>query len=544
MAKTKELLGRDNSNFLYYRACTDIASLLMQKEIVTGKELSWLIKEISGKYNLSSIPKYTDILRLIPDESDCRKILIRKPIKSVSGVLVIAIMAKPYPCPHGRCIYCPGGVEFETPMSYTGNEPITKKAQELDYDPRLQILSKINHYYSRGHDISKVELVIVGGTFPFMPLDYQVQFVKDAYDALNGEDTKSNTLAEAKALNEESRIRCVGFSMETKPDYCKKEHIDTMLELGMTRIEIGVQTLDESILRKVNRGHNLYDVFESFRIAKEAGFKIVAHMMPGLPGSSPDKDLKDFKTMFDDPRLRPDMLKIYPTLVLRNTGLQKMYEKGTYRSYSDDEFTDLLVNVKKITPQWVRIMRIQREIESPDIIVGPRAGNLRQLIQKKMFDKGFECNCIRCREIGHREISNRNTDPVLMRIEYTSSNGTELFLSIEDEKTASLFGFLRLRRLKNPHRNELRTFSGEPTAVVRELHVFGRMTKIGNKFSKDAFQHRGYGSSLLHAAEEIAANEFGLNKISVISAVGTRQYYRKFGYCNDGPYMSKTLMTK
>jgi elongator complex protein 3 len=271
MAKSKELLGRDNSKFLYYRACMDIASILMQKEIVTGKELSWLINENSGKYNLSSIPKYTDILKLIPDESDSRKMLIRKPIKSVSGVLVIAIMAKPFPCPHGKCIYCPGGVEFETPMSYTGNEPITKKAQEVDYDPRSQILSKMHHYYSRGHDISKVELVIVGGTFPLMPLDYQVQFVKDSYDALNGEGTKSNTLAEAKALNEESKIRCVGFSMETKPDYCKKEHVDTMLELGMTRIEIGVQNLDESIYRKVNRGHYHYDVFESFRIAKEAG---------------------------------------------------------------------------------------------------------------------------------------------------------------------------------------------------------------------------------------------------------------------------------
>jgi elongator complex protein 3 len=541
MAMTKELLVRDTSKFRYGRACMDIASILMQKEIITGKELSWLIKEISGKYNLNSIPKYTDILKLIPAESDSRMMLIRKPVKSLSGVLVIAIMAKPYSCPHGKCVYCPGGVEIGTPMSYTGNEPITKKAREVDYDPSSQILSKINHYYSRGHDISKVELVIVGGTFPFMPLDYQVGFVKDCYDTLNGEGTRSNTLAEAKALNEESKIRCVGFSMETKPDYCKKEHVDTLLDLGMTRIEIGVQTLDESIYRKVNRGHNLYDVFDSFRTAKEAGYKIVAHMMPGLPGSSPDRDLNDFRTIFDDPRLRPDMLKIYPTLVLRNTGLQKMYENGTYQSYSDDEFTDLLVKVKKITPKWVRIMRIQREIDSPDIIAGPRAGNLRQLLQKKMFESGFECNCIRCREIGHRGISNRSTDPVLMRNEYPSSNGTELFLSFEDEGTASLFGFLRLRRLKDPHRNELKTFSGEPSAVVRELHVFGRMTKVGNKFSKYSFQHRGYGSSLLHAAEEIVANEFGLNKISVISAVGTRQYYRKFGYYNDGPYMSKAL---
>jgi elongator complex protein 3 (tRNA carboxymethyluridine synthase) len=544
MAKTKELLAKDTLKFQYGSACMEIATRILQKEIVTSKDLSSLIKEVSGKYELNSIPKYTDILKLVPLESDSRKILIRKPSKSDSGVLVIALMAKPYSCPHGRCIFCPGGVEFGTPMSYTGNEPITRKAQQVEYDPYSQILSKITHYHSRGHEVSKVELVVVGGTFPFMPIHYQIEFVKRCYDALNGAGSKSSTLAEAKALNEESKIRCVGFSMETKPDYCKKEHIDIMLNLGMTRIEIGIQTLDETVYRKVNRGHNLTDVVESFQMAKDAGYKIVAHMMPGLPGSSPSKDLNDFRKLFSDPNFRPDMLKIYPTLVLRNTGLQKLYEKGMYEPYSDDEFTGLLIEVKKLVPPWVRIMRIQREIESPDILAGPRAGNLRQLLQKKLVQLGFECRCIRCREVGHRTISCRDADPTLLRTEYPSSNGTELFLSFEDERTGSLFGFLRLRKLKDPHRNELRTSAGIPCAVVRELHVFGRVTKIGNKSTRDSFQHRGYGSSLLQKAEEITANEYGLDKISVISAVGTRQYYKKFGYYNDGPYMSKTLMLK
>jgi elongator complex protein 3 len=544
MAKTSGLVVSDTLKLRYQKACMDIAVILMQKEVLSARELSWLIKEISGKHNLNSIPKYTDILKHVPADSDSRKILIRKPAKSASGVLVIAIMAKPYPCPHGKCVYCPGGVEFETPMSYTGSEPITKKAQQVDYDARSQIISKINHYFSRGHDISKVELVIVGGTFPFLPLNYQQEFVKNSYDALSGEGTQSNTLAEAKVLNENSKIRCVGFSVETKPDYCKIEHVDTMLELGMTRIEIGVQTLDDTIYRKINRGHNLYDVFEAFRVAKEAGYKVIAHMMPGLPGSSPDKDLQEFRMLFNDHRLKPDMLKIYPTLVLRNTGLHKLYENGTYQSYTDDEFTDLLIEIKKITPRWVRIMRIQREIESPDIVAGPRVGNLRQLLQRKIHETGFVCNCIRCREIGLRRLTDKNADPILMRIDYPSSDGTESFLSFEDEKTSSLFGFLRLRRLKDPHRNELRTFSGEASAVVRELHIFGQMVKVGKNFSADSFQHRGYGSTLLRTAEEIVRHEFGLNKISVISAVGTRQYYRKFGYEIDGPYMSKILCTK
>jgi elongator complex protein 3 len=541
MTKTRGLVIHGSLNSKYREACAELAAIIQQKSHISSREISKLIKEISGRYQLSTIPKYTDIMSHMPSNDKNRKMLIRKPTKSASGVIVVAIMAKPFDCPHGKCIYCPGGVEFNTPLSYTGKEPVTKKAQEVDYDARLQIISKLDRYLMMGHDISKVELVIVGGTFPFMPLEYQSQFVKQCYDALNGDRALSDTLTEAKALNETSKSRCVGFTVETKPDYCKSRHIDIMLDLGITRIEIGVQTLDNAMYKMVNRGHTLVDVFEAFHVAKESGYKIVAHMMPGLPGSTVDKDLQDFRTLFEDPRLMPDMLKIYPTLVLKNTGLYRLYQKGSYCSFSEEEFVNLLVEIKRITPSWVRIMRIQREIDPDDIVSGPKSGNIRQLLQMRLKEMGIKCNCIRCREAGLRRLKQSNVNPVLKRTDYVSSNGIESFLSLEDGATSSLFGFLRLRKLNNPHREELRTSYGEASAVVRELHVFGQLIDIGKKCDSTSFQHRGHGSRLLKEAEDIVKYDFGLDKISILSSVGTRDYYRKFNYHLDGPYMSKTL---
>jgi elongator complex protein 3 len=392
MTKTGGLVIHRSLNSKYREACAELAVIIQHKSHISSRGISELIKEISGRYHLSTIPKYTDIMSHMPSNDKNRKMLIRKPTKSASGVIVVAIMAKPFDCPHGKCIYCPGGVEFNTPLSYTGKEPVTKMAQEVDYDARSQIISKLDRYRMMGHDISKVELVIVGGTFPFMPLEYQRHFVKHCYDALNGDRARSHTLTQAKALNETSKSRCVGFTVETKPDYCKSRHIDIMLELGITRIEIGVQTLDNAMYKMVNRGHTLADVFEAFQVAKESGYKIVAHMMPGLPGSTVNKDLQDFRTLFEDQRLMPDMLKIYPTLVLKNTGLYRLYQKGSYSSFSDEEFVNLLVEIKKITPSWVRIMRIQREIDSDDIVSGPKSGNIRQILQTRLKEMGIKCN--------------------------------------------------------------------------------------------------------------------------------------------------------
>lgn len=529
-----------NKCYDYDSACIEIANKLSLLEEPTSKDIYSFIKNASSKYHLSKTPKFQDIIKYLPINSNTRKTMMVRPVKTASGIMVITIMAKPYDCPHGRCIYCPGGKEFNIPLSYTGNEPVTKQAQKFEFDPKSQVSSKLEREISRGHNVSKVELVIVGGTFPFMPQDYQRNFAKECFDALNG--LESMSLQDAQKLNESSKIRCVGFTVETKPDYCKNAHIDLMLELGITRVEIGVQTLQEKVYRNINRGHTIDDVFDSFQVAKDSGYKIVAHMMPGLPGSTPEKDLEDFRQLFEDQRLRPDMLKIYPTLLLRDTGLAKLHEKGLYNPYTDDVFTDLLLEMKKSVPSWVRIMRIQREIEPENIVNGNRSSNIRQILQKKLREQGLQCNCIRCREVGIRKLNIHDVKINLQRIDYDSSDGKEVFLSMEDSSMKILYGYLRLRKLARPHRKELKDKYGIPSAIVRELHILGQMVDIGtNSDNAITSQHKGYGSRLLEKAEEIVKNEFGMNSISIISAIGTRQYYKKFGYELNGPYVTKEL---
>ncbi|HJU78708.1 MAG TPA: tRNA uridine(34) 5-carboxymethylaminomethyl modification radical SAM/GNAT enzyme Elp3 [Nitrososphaeraceae archaeon] len=529
-----------NECYDYDSACMEIANKLSRLGEPSLKDIYSFIKSASSKYHLSKTPKFQDIIKYLPINSNTRKTMMVRPVKTASGIMVITIMAKPYDCPHGRCIYCPGGKEFNIPLSYTGNEPVTKLAQKFEFDPKSQVSSKLEREVSRGHNVSKVELVIVGGTFPFMPQDYQRNFAKECFDALNG--IESMSLQDAQKLNEASKIRCVGFTVETKPDYCKSAHIDLMLELGITRVEIGVQTLQEKVCRNINRGHTIDDVYDSFQSAKDSGYKIVAHMMPGLPGSTPEKDLEDFRKLFEDQRLKPDMLKIYPTLLLRDTGLAKLHEKGLYNPYPDDVFTDLLLEMKKSVPSWVRIMRIQREIESENIVNGINSSNIRQILQKKLIEQGLQCNCIRCREVGIRKLNDHDIKINLQRIDYDSSDGKEVFLSMEDSVKKILFGYLRLRKLARPHRKELKDKDGMPSAIVRELHVLGQLVDIGmNSDIATTSQHKGYGSRLLEKAEEIVKNEFGMKSISIISAIGTRQYYKKFGYKLNGPYVTKEL---
>jgi elongator complex protein 3 len=521
------------------QACKTIAREIEKKRHLSGAEILKIIKLTCSKYKLNTLPKNEDILRHLSFGNDCRNIFLVKPIKTASGVITVAVMPKPFECPHGRCIYCPGGIEFNTPLSYVGSEPSTRAAQKFEYDPYEQIRFKLNQLQSRGHHIGKVEIVIVGGTFPFMPIDYQKDFAKSCFDALNG--MKSATMREAMKINETSANRCVGFTVETKPDFCKKHHIDLMLEMGVTRVEIGIQSLRNEVYQMVNRGHDVEDVIESFKVARDAGYKIVAHMMPGLPNSSPEKDIHDFKRLFEDQCFRPDMLKIYPTLVLRHTGLYKLYQTGRYKPYSDNDLMDVLIALKKMVPEWTRIMRVQREIEPKDIVAGPKCGNLRQRVLMKLHELGLKCKCIRCREIGitKRHISE---DEVFMnRIDYFASNGHEVFLAFESLDRSTILGFLRLRKTANPHREELREKNCKTGAIVRELHVYGQMLNVGNKGNEKTFQHKGYGMQLMHEAERIAKEEFGVDKLSVISAVGTKQYYKKLGYSANGAYVSKVL---
>lgn len=500
------------------------------------------IKRHIGKIRyIDRIPSNSELMEILPNNKRKQylNLLKIKPTKSASGIAVIAVMTKPFNCPHGVCIFCPGGEKIGTPQSYLPTEPATMRALEAEYDPCKQINNRLNQLVKIGHYTNKVELLIIGGTFMNLPFDYQQEFIKSCYDALNGK--KSRDLNHAKNLAEKSEIKNVGLSVETKPDWCKQKHIDLALGFGITRIEIGIQTLSDKIYKETNRGHTLKDVEESFQIAKDSGYKIVAHMMPGLPGSNIQKDYEDFNTLFNDPIYKPDMLKIYPTLVVPGTGLYKMYQENKFSPYNTEKVINLLADVKKNIPPWIRIMRIQREISKDDIEAGTNKGNVRELILERMKQNGDECKCIRCREIGlkllKKKLEINNYDIKIKNMKYDSSGGKEYFISAEETKTESLVGFVRMRiPSRKSHRKEI----NENTAIIRELHVYGQVVPIGEKDLK-SWQHKGTGTELMLEAERLAREELSIKKILVISAIGTREYYRKLGYELSGPYMSKIL---
>jgi elongator complex protein 3 len=380
----------------------------------------------------------------------------------------------------------------------------------------------------------------MGGTFPATPPEYQSWFIQRCLDAIT--EKESASMDEAKANAETSRIRNVGITVETRPDWAKRTHIDAMLAMGVTRVELGVQNPDDEIYRLVGRMHSVADVEEATRTAKDAGLKVVYHMMPGMPGSSPAKDLEAFKTVFTNSAFKPDMIKIYPCLVIEGTKTHKSYCEGTFNPYSTEQATSLIAEIKKTVPPWVRVMRVQRDIPARLIVAGVKKSNLRQLVQRELAAQGARCRCIRCREVGHRAAVD-NIEPdlegvKLLRTTYAASEGEEVFLSVEDPENDVLIGYLRLRiPSSKAHRTEI---AAVPSAVVRELHVYGPLVPVG-KHSAGAWQHKGYGKVLLGEAEKIAGEEYGLEKLLVMSALGTRQYYLRLGYGRDGVYVSKRL---
>jgi elongator complex protein 3 len=338
-------------------------------------------------------------------------------------------------------------------------------------------------------------------------------------------------------------VRNVGITVETRPDWAKQPHIDALLSMGVTRIELGVQNPDDKIYRLVGRTHTVADVQEATRIAKDAGLKIVYHLMPGMPGSNRQKDLDAFKRVFADPAFKPDMIKIYPCLCVAGTKANEWYQQGTYTPYSTEEAADFIAEVKRFIPRWVRVMRVQRDIPAGLIVAGVKKSNLRQLASEKLKQQGGKCECIRCREVGHR-LAVDNVKPDLEKVKiqsfcYDASGGKEVFISAEDRENDVLLGYLRLRvPSAKAHRSEVTV---APSAIVRELHVYGPLVPVG-KHSAGAWQHKGFGADLLKEAERTAREEFGLKKLLVISALGTRRYYMRFGYERDGVYVSKKLV--
>jgi elongator complex protein 3 len=413
------------------------------------------------------------------------------------------------------------------------------RGSQNNYDPYSQVKARIKQVEAIGHSVDKIELIIMGGTFPSTATEYQTNFVKRALDAIT--DLPSKTLKEAKKNAEKSLRRNVGITVETRPDWCKVPHVDKMLNMGVTRVEIGVQNPSDKIYKIVGRNHSVLDVKEATRIAKDAGLKIVYHLMPGMPGSTAQKDLQSFNKIFSNSDFRPDMIKIYPCLVIKGTKIHEWYLQGKYVPYSTEEAANLIAKIKQKIPSWVRIMRVQRDIPAGLIVAGVKKSNLRQIVQQKMQTNNAVCSCIRCREVGHRESIDK-IKPSIEKIstittKYLASEGQELFISIEDLKNRILIGYLRLRLPSSKaHRKEIASFSG----IVRELHIYGPLVPVGTHKTK-AWQHKGFGSILLKEAERIAKDDYDLKKILVISALGTKQYYMRFGYKRDGVYVSKNL---
>jgi elongator complex protein 3 len=493
-----------------------------------------------------------------PDEQ-LDKLLVRRAVRTLSGVAVITVLTKPYPCP-GKCIYCP--TEAGMPKSYLKNEPAAARAYKLRFDPYRQIITRLEALENNGHPTDKIELIVKGGTWSAYARAYREWFVKRCFDACNlkfktvGFPKPYSRLVDAQKKNETAKHRIIGFTVETRPDFITPKEIEHLRFLGCTRVELGAQTIDDKILKKIHRGHNTASIINATKLLKDAGFKVDYHIMPNLPGATPKKDLEVFKKIFSDQDFRPDMIKIYPCTVIPGSALYHIWQKGDYKPYSDKALIELLLKVKVATPPYARISRLIRDIPSPSIAAGNKITNLREYLQKELKRRGLRCKCLRCREVGHQKNPSltlpftkgedqkspsfkkggrgRILKPKLFVKKYRASGGDEYFISFEDSRHRVVYAFLRLRLLSNG------------LAFIREVHTYGQMIALEHKnieTSKQTskqVQHTGFGKQMMAEAERLAKKS-GYKKIAVISGVGVRGYYRRLGYGLRNTYMVKKL---
>ena len=541
------------------------------KELKPDKTQLRLLKiEACKSLNLKQMPTDSQlILNAKKEDFDVlKRILLAKPTRTISGVAPIAIFCKPHHCPHGKCVFCVGGIGSpfgDVPQAYTGEGSAAKRAIRNHYDPYLQIFNRLEHYFVNGHSAEKVEIIVMGGTFPALDLAYQTEFITYTFKAMNDfsdlffnkefdllkfkeffelpvdnlskERTErihkkllelkgTSTLEKEKTRNESSKIKCIGLTIETKPDWAKLAHGNLMLEQGCTRVEVGVQSVYEDVLKFMHRGHTLEDTKESIRILKDLGFKINAHMMPGMIEDK-EKELAGLKEIFSNPDFRPDMMKIYPCLVFKGTGLFTLWKAGKFKPLETEDAALMIAKFKQFIPEYCRVMRVQRDLPHYQIDAGVKKPNLRQLIELKTKELRIKCKCIRCREIKNEKIES----PTLIVREYEASKGKEFFISFEEKDR--IIGFCRLRFPSQFLRPEIT----KDSALIRELHIYSQALSLGKTGSS---QHKGFGKQLLEKAEEIAKLN-NKNKIVVISGVGVRNYYKKFNYSLEGPYMVKQI---
>jgi elongator complex protein 3 len=556
-----------------------IIERLKIKKKVSLNELQRLKHEILREYKCKKFPTNIEIL-CTADKDEykiLKKLLTLKPTRTLSGVTPVAVMAKPIPCPHGKCIFCPGGIDSpfgDVPQSYTGHEPSTMRSIRANYDPYLIVFNRLEQFLVLGHDIEKVDVIIQSGTFCAFKKSYQKELVLQIFKALNDfsrifykkdeldfekvklffelpSDLKSkeretrviNRIKELKQKNKntdlkkeheyndkKSKIKCIGLTIETRPDFGRKTHAIELLKLGVTRIELGVQSVYDEVLSFIERGHDVKETINSIKELKDLGFKLNFHYMPGLLGTDKSglkKDLNGMKLLFSNPNFRPDMLKIYPCMVMPGTKLEKLYTNKIFSPIKTKDAVELIAKFIKYVPKYCRIMRVQRDIPSDKIIAGVDKTNLRQMIDEEIIKKMICVNEIRAHE-SSRTI--RIGNPKIKILNYDASDGQEYFISYEDKN--AVFGFVRLRF---PSDNK-------KIAFIRELHVYGRAQNMGESDS-DSSQHKGIGKKLMSEAEKISKKN-KKEKILVISGVGVRGYYRKLGYKLEKTYMIKKVMNE
>lgn len=492
---------------------------------------------------------------------------IRKPTKTISGITPVAVMLPPRACNHGGCVYCPN---LNVPQSYTPKSPVVMRARDVKYDAYKQVRARLKAFQVMNHPTDKIEIIIMGGTFLEYDKNFQYKFIKGIYDGLNGVKSKSFKIAQKK--NEKASHRCVALCVETRPDVCSN-FIDRMLGWGVTRIELGVQVIDDKIYNLVHRGHLVKDVVEATKNLKNAGFKVGYHIMPGLPGSDFKKDLKLFKKLFLDQNFKPDQLKLYPCQVMPGSELEKWYWNRKYVPYSKEEIERILIKMLKVIPRYCRVMRVMREIPPEYIVAGTIKIDLRRTIEEELRKKKLKLKEIRYREIGFvlRDSRKLNLNLKLKKTKYKASGGDEYFLEIVN-KNDILFGLLRLRIVDEKLHLQARGIDGsvpeqvqgtllkksinwknflnncsiiaqrennkEKIAIIREIHVYGQSLKLGEKGKLS--QHKGFGKLLLEEAEKIVKKN-KIKKLKIISGVGVREYYKKIGYKLENTYMVKSL---
>ena len=533
--------------------------------------------QFSRDFHLKKIPRNIELLF---QKGNHQLPFVTKPTRTMSGVAPLAIMTKPFRCPEqAQCTFCPGGpgsVYGDTPKSYPGGSPAHMRAMRNHYDSYLQVFNRLEHYALLGQDFSKIELIIMGGTFMSYPRVYRDAFITDALQGMNDFSQmffehgtflwekflsffelpgdlqnaerfakvqrkvlalkQESTLEREQARNETSPVRCVVFCVETRSDCSRHVHIDEMLRLGVTRVEVGIQSVYDDVLQRVKRGNTNHDNILATQLLKDSFLKVGYHVMIGLPGSTPERDVAMFTTLFEDPSYKPDALKIYPCLVFKGTEVYEEWKRGDFVPLTAHEAAELIVKMKQVVPPYCRIMRIQRDIPTHMIDAGVERTNLRQDIHELMQKRGIVCHCIRCREPKRKNIA---WDAVKMkRLDYEASQGQEIFLSMEDTQQDLLLGFTRLRIPFQPYRPEI-TFQ---SAGIREIHVYGMAVPVGKEAEMKDVQHRGIGTQLMLEAEKIAREEFDTKKMLVMSGIGVREWFiKKLGYQKDGAYVSKTL---